>query len=98
MIMVKESFQELVKKGEDLIIRGRYDSANDVYNQALKINTDHYLIRNAIGELKFINKEYLSAADNFYLAAADAADRINLGLLLSDSSSKLELIMKKMMK
>lgn len=95
MTVIQESFQELMKKGEDFIIRGRYDSANKMYNKALKINPNHYLIRNALGELQFINKEYLSAADNFYLAAADAADRINLGLLLSDSSSKLELIMKK---
>lgn len=95
MIMVKENFQELVKKGEDLIIHGRYTHAHEVYNQALEINPDHYLIRNAVAELMFINKDYLAAADNFYLAALDAAKRINLSLLLSDSSSKLELIMKK---
>ncbi len=95
MIMVKENFQKLVKKGEDLIIHGRYDRAHEVYNKALEINPDHYLIRNALGELMFINKEYLAAADNFYLAAYDAANRIDLGLILNDSSSKLELIMKK---
>lgn len=95
MIMVKESFQELIKRGEDLIVHGRYDKAQEVYNKALEINPDHYLVRNAIGELMFINKEYLAAADNFYLAAFDAANRIDIGLLLSDSSSKLKLIMKK---
>lgn len=93
--MVNESFQELVKKGEDLILRGRYDSAQDIYKKALEINPDHYLVRNAIGELMFIKKEYLASADNFYLAAFDSANRVNLSLLLSDSSSKLELIMKK---
>lgn len=93
--MVKENFQELVKKGEDLITHGRYDKAQDIYNRALEINPTHYLIRNAIGELMFINKEYMAAADNFYLAALDAANRIDLGLLLSNSSSKLELIMKR---
>lgn len=93
--MVTESFQELVNRGEELIQRGRYDSAYDVYNKALEINPDHYLVRNALGELMFIKKEYLAAADNFYLAASDAASRINLGLLLSDSSAKLKLIMKK---
>lgn len=93
--MVNESFQELVKKGEDLILRGRYDSAQEIYNKALEINPDHYLVRNAIGELMFIKKEYLASADNFYLAAFDSANRVNLSLLLGDSSSKLELIMKK---
>lgn len=95
MIMVKENFRELLDRGEDLILRGRYESAQKVYDQALEINPDHYLVRNAIGELMFINKEYIAAADNFYLAAFDAASRLNLGLLSSDSSTKLALIMKK---
>lgn len=95
MIMATESFQDLVKKGDDLILRGRYNSAYEIYNKALEINPNHYLIRNALGELMFIKKEYLAAADNFYLAANDAGSRIDLGLLSSDTTSKLKLIMKK---
>lgn len=93
--MIKEDFQDLIKEGNDLILRGRYDSAQNTYNKALQINPDHYLIRNAIGELLFIKKEYVAAADNFYLAALDAANRIDIRLILNDSSSNLEAIMKK---
>lgn len=93
--MAKQNIKELVQMGEDLIARARYDRAHELYNKALEIEPGHYLIRNALAELMFIKKEYIAAADNFYLAAFDESNRIDLGLLLSDSSTKLELIMKK---
>lgn len=73
--------EKLVTMGNDYIIRGQYEEACDFYHQALENNTDHYLIRNALGEAYFIRKEFLSAADNFWLAALNAAEDINIDLI-----------------
>lgn len=78
---VNTRVDEVVNIGTEYIIRGLYDQACGHYKEALSSGTDHYLIRNALGEVYFIQKEFLSAADNFWLAALDAAEQINLGLL-----------------
>lgn len=80
----KSEFSQFVTLGKECIIRGQYDQAYKSYNQALNHEPDHYLVRNALAEVYFIQKEFLSAADNFWLAAVNEASFINLDLIKND--------------
>lgn len=91
----KEKVDQLVTVGTEYIIRGQYEEACDFYNQALEKNADHYLIRKALGEAFFIRKEFLSAADNFWLAALDAAERINIDLIKNNKITHPRVLEKK---
>lgn len=81
MKQIKTEVDQLVSLGKEYIIRGQYERAYDSYNQALEYDPEHYLIRNALAEVYFIQKEFLSAADNFWLAAIDQSNRVDLDLI-----------------
>lgn len=81
MNRLSSDIKELVSLGKESIFRGQYEKAYDYYNKSLEYNSDHYYIRNALGEIYFVRKDFLSAADNFWLAAVDQASRINIDLI-----------------
>lgn len=78
---VKKDINQFISLGNEYIIRGQYEKALDIYITALEHNSDHYLIRNALGEIYFIQKEFIVAADNFWLAALDESKQIDFKLI-----------------
>lgn len=95
MIQVQRKALKLVTRGKDFVIRGQYDNAKEAYHKSLEYLPDYYLTRNGIGELMFINKEYIAAAENFYLAAVDEVDRMDLNILTLENISSHDLLVKK---
>lgn len=91
----KVKVDELVTVGNEYIIRGQYEEACNFYHQALEQNADHYLIRKALAEAFFIRKEFLSAADNFWLAALNAAERVNIDLIKNNKITHPRVLEKK---
>lgn len=81
--------------GKDLIIKGQYNQAHEFYDKALEYEPENYLTRQGLGELMFIDKEYLAAADNFYIAAVDEFYQINLDMILNENISETEIILRK---
>ena len=81
MNQISIEVKKLVSLGQDSIFRGQYEKAYEYYNKSLEYDADHYQIRNALGEIYFVRKDFLSAADNFWLAAIDQASRINIDLI-----------------
>lgn len=92
MNQIKREVQQHLSLGKEFIIRSQYDKAYDAYNKALKYNADHYLTRNALAEVYFIQKEFISAADNFWLAAVDQSSRINFNLLNNEKLENFRLV------
>lgn len=95
MEKIQEEAAQLVSIGKEYIIRGQYNRAHDSYQKALKYDADHYVIRNALGEIYFIQKKFLTAADNFWLAAFDQSDRVNLDLIKNTKIKDPTLLKKK---
>lgn len=81
---IEKEVNQFVTLGKEYIIRGQYEKAYSSYNKALEHNPDHYLIRNALGEVYFIKKEFISAADNFWLAALDHSSCLDFQLMTND--------------
>lgn len=81
MNQISIEIKELVSLGKEAIFRGQYEKAYEYYNKSLEYDSDHYYVRNALGEIYFVRKDFLSAADNFWLAAVDQASRINIDLI-----------------
>lgn len=95
MINNKKEILRLVKIGKELIIGGQYNNAHDFYDKALEYEPENYIARKGLGELMFIDKEYLAAADNFYIAAVDESYQINLDMLLNEKNTDPEQILRK---
>lgn len=84
MIDIDEEVFRLVNLGRKHQAVGRYKDAHDTYLKALEYDSDHQLVRNAIGELLYIEREYLESAGNFYVAAVNDFSHLNLDLIFSN--------------
>lgn len=84
MIDIDKEVVDLMNLAWSQQTKGRYDDAYHSYLEALKYSPNHPLIRNALGKLLFIQRDYLSSADNFYLAAVHDFSHLNLELIFSE--------------
>lgn len=85
MIDIEKEVSRLVSIGWNQQVKGQYENAYHSYLKALEYNANHQLIRNAIGELLFIEREYLTSAEHFYIAAANDFSHLNLDLVFGNT-------------
>lgn len=83
---------ELVRLGWNQRTKGQYKNAYTSYNKALEYNSKHWLVRNAMAELLFIDRKYLSAAENYYIAAVDNSTCLSLDLIFNENLSDKDYI------
>lgn len=83
MIDIDKEILHLVNLGWNQQTNGQYNDAYHSYLKALEYNPNHPMIRNALGKLLFIEREYLASAENFYIAAVSDFSHLNLDLIFS---------------
>ena len=83
MIDIEKEILRLVNLGWDQQASGKYGDAYHSYSEALKYNSNHKLVRNALGKLLFIEREYLASAENFYIAAVNDFSHLDLELIFN---------------
>lgn len=84
MIDIDKEILRLVNLGWDQQASGKYADAYHSYLEALEYNPNHQLTRNALGKLLFIKREYLSSAENFFIAAVNDFSHLNLDLIVNE--------------
>lgn len=91
MIDADKEILRLVDLGWNQLANGKYDEAYHYYIKALEYNSNHQLIRNAMGEFLFIKREYLASAENFYIATVNNFSHPDLDLIFSKNYLDKEL-------
>lgn len=84
MIDIENEILKLVNLGWSQQASGQYNDAHHSYLKALEYNRNHQLIRDAMGKLLFVEREYLASAENFYIAAVNDFSQFSLDLIFSE--------------
>lgn len=92
MVDVNQEIFNWVELGWKYQVIGKHHEASKCFTRALVYNPAHSLARNALGESRFLLRDYLKAAENFYQAAVYDFSQIDSKLILTKQVKDYDLI------